>query len=61
MSRRQHYEQLEKQKIWQSIQEKHQRADMIKHEQERIAALVTAKRNTGSRGLSMTQLSPRGG
>ena len=30
MNRRQHYEQLEKQKIWQSIQEKHARADNIK-------------------------------
>lgn len=32
MNRRNHYETLEKQKIWQSIQEKHARADMIKHE-----------------------------
>jgi hypothetical protein len=44
MSRRNHYETLEKQKIWMTIQEKHSRADSIKHEQERIAALVTAKR-----------------
>lgn len=58
MSRRNHYEQLEKQKIWSSIQEKHARADMIKQEQDRIAALVTAKRST-ARGYSMTTLSPR--
>lgn len=52
MQRRNHYEALEKQKIWQNIQEKHSRADQIKFEQERIASLVTSKKRTG--------MSPRG-
>ena len=59
MSRRNHYETLEKQKIWMTIQEKHSRADSIKHEQDRIAALVTAKRTQAIRNFASSTLSPR--